>query len=88
MDPTQAFEATIRREGAFTFIPLPFSPRDVWGRLPRYRVTGEVEGIEVGGTLGALGGDYFLRLSKAWLAAAGLDVGARVTVRLRVETAG
>lgn len=83
----QSFEATIEREGQFTFVPIPFSPREVWGPLPRYRVAGTIDGIDVRGTLGALGSDYFLRLSTAWLKAADLDAGATVSVSLNAESA-
>ena len=85
MATPQSFQATIEREGQFTFVPIPFSPRDAWGPLPRYRVTGTIDGVPVRGTLGALGSDYFLRLSKAWLKDAHLDAGATVQVELAVE---
>ena len=80
-----SFEATIEREGQFTFVSIPFHPRDVWGPRPRFRVTGTIDDVAVAGTLGALGTDYFLRLSQRWLADAGLDAGAVVSVRLALE---
>ncbi len=59
------FEATVQREGKFTFVAIPFSPREVWGARPRYYVTGTINDYAVRGTLGALEKDYFLRLSAA-----------------------
>lgn len=78
------FEATVQREGSFTFVPIPFSPREVWGPHPRYKVTGTINGTPVRGTLGALGQDYFLRLSATWLRESGVAPGDTVTVRLAI----
>lgn len=78
----QKFLATIQKEGAFTFIPIPFSPKAAWSARPRYYVTGTVDGCAVGGCLGVLAGDYFLRLSAAWVKESGIGPGSEVTVRL------
>ena len=88
MNPTteETFEATIQREGNFTFVALPFSPRAVWGARPRYPVSGSINQLPVRGTLGALGQNYFLRLSATWLHKSGLTPGATVTVQLAVAT--
>jgi hypothetical protein len=79
------FEATVQSEGKFTFVAMPFSPREQWGAHPRYHVTGTVNDFEVCGTLGALGQDYFLRLGAAWLRQSGIAPGMTVTVRLSLE---
>lgn len=76
------FIATVQKEGSFTFVAIPFSPREVWGDRPRYPVSGTINDIPVRGTLGALGKAYFLRLAKAWLRDSEIEVGAKVTVRL------
>ena len=81
----KTFEALVQQEGKFTFIAIPFSPREFWGPQPRYPVTGTIEGYQVRGTLGALGSDYFLRLSKVWLRESGIELGAKVTVTLSLE---
>ena len=78
----KSFVAVIQKEGSFTFVAIPFSPRQVWGVKPRYQVTGNINGIPVRGTLGALGQDYFLRLGAAWLRDSGIELGAKVTVKL------
>jgi len=79
------FEATVQTEGKFTFVAIPFSPREVWGARPRYYVTGTINDISVRGTLGALGQDYFLRLGAAWIRGSGIQPGAIVTVKLSIE---
>jgi hypothetical protein len=79
------FEATVQKEGKFTFVEIPFSPREVWGTRPRYYVTGTINDFAVRGTLGALGQDYFLRLSAAWRRDSGIEAGATVIVKLSLE---
>jgi len=81
----EIFEATVQREGSFTFVAIPFLPRDVWGARPRYYVMGTINDIPVRGTLGALGQEYFLRLGAVWLRDSGIEPGANVTVRLSLE---
>jgi len=84
-DPApKIFEATVQKEGSFTFVAIPFSPREVWGARPRYPVSGTINAIAVQGTLGALAQDYFLRLAKTWLQANGIEPGAKVTVKLSI----
>jgi hypothetical protein len=78
------FTTTLQKEGRFTFVALPFSPRAAWGAQPRYPVTGTINDIDVRGTLGAQGQAYFLRLSAEWLRESGIEPGAEVTVRLRL----
>ena len=84
----KTFEATVQKEGKFTVVAIPFSPREAWGAKPRYYVTGTINDFAVRGTLGALGQDYFLRLSAAWLRESGIEIGKRVTVRLSIEDRG
>ena len=81
----KSFDAIIQKEGNFTFVELPFSPREAWGAKPRYHVIGDINGFSVRGTLGALGQDYFLRLGAAWMRDSGIELGTYVTVRLSIE---
>jgi hypothetical protein len=86
----KVFVATVQKEGSFTFVAIPFSPREVWGARPRYPVCGRVlpagtiNEIAVRGTLGALGQNYFLRLSAKWLRDSGIEPGESVTVKLSI----
>ncbi len=82
----KTFDAIVQKEGSFTFVVIPFSPRDVWGAKPRFRVTGTINGVPARGTLGALGQEYFLRLGAKWMHAAGIEPGAKVTVLLSLES--
>ena len=81
----KSFKAIIQKEGNFIFVAIPFSPREVWGSKPRYSVAGDINGIAVRGTLGALGQDYFLRLGAAWMRDSGIELGTNVSVRLSLE---
>lgn len=81
----KVFTATVQKEGSFTYVAIPFSPREVWGARPRYPVSGTINDIPVRGTLGALGQDYFLRLAAKWLRDSGIEVGSEVTVRVSLE---
>lgn len=81
----QSFAAILQKEGNFTFVTIPFSPREVWGTKPRYYVTGTINGIAIRGTLGASGQDYFLRLGAAWLRDSGIQPGATLRVNLSLE---
>ena len=81
----KSFDAIVQKEGSFTFVAIPFSPREVWGAKPRYYVKGTINGISVRGTLGALGKDYFLRLGAAWMRDSAIEPGAKVEVQLSLE---
>jgi len=81
----KSFDAIVQKEGSFTFVAIPFSPREVWGAKPRYQVTGTINGISVRGTLGAFGQEYFLRLGAAWMRDSGIEPGENVKVRLSLE---
>jgi len=80
-----SFDAVVEREGKFTYISMPFSPREIWGAKPRFSVNGTINEIAVRGTLGALGQDYFLRLGAAWLRDSGINPGDLVKVILSLE---
>lgn len=76
------FDAIVQTEGKFIFVAIPFSPREVWGSRSRFAVTGTINANPVRGTLGALGQDYFLRLSATWLRESGIEMGENVSVSL------
>ena len=78
----KVFITKVQKEGSFTFVAIPFSPREVWGARPRYPVSGTINGFIVQGTLGASGKDYFLRLPAVWLRDSGIKPGAEVEVKL------
>lgn len=81
----KSIDAIVQKEGSFTFVAIPFPPREVWGVKPRYHVAGTINGISVRGTLGALGQNYFLRLGATWMRDSGVELGTNVTVQLSLE---
>ena len=81
------FKTEIQKEGAFTFVAIPFSPREVWGAQPRYNVSGTINGFAMRGCLGALKQDYFLRLSATSMRESGINVGEEVSVKLENDEA-
>jgi len=81
----ESFDAIVQKEGGFIFVAIPFSPSEVWGKMPRYSVAGTINGISARGTLGALGKNYFLRLGAAWMKHSGIEPGAIVSVRMSPE---
>jgi hypothetical protein len=80
-----SFPAIIQKEGNFIFVAIPFVPTVVWGKRPRYKVHGWINGVSVRGTLGVFGQEYFLRLSVAWVRSSGIEPGATVIVQLASE---
>jgi hypothetical protein len=80
-----SFDAVVESEGKFTFVAIPFAPREIWGAKPRFIVSGTINEKAVRGTLGALGQDYFLRLGATWLRDNGINPGDPVKVMLALE---
>lgn len=81
----QPFKTTIAKSGTRVFIPIPFNPNDVWGVKQRHYITGTVNGLNVRGSLGSDGTQYFLILGAAWRRDCGIDAGTKVDVVLSPE---
>jgi len=64
------------------FIVLPFDPSAEWGSKRRHYVRGEISGASFEGSLGSRSGEAFMPLNKDLRARAGIEPGARVTVRM------
>ncbi len=82
-----SFQTAIQQEGSFIFVVVPFVPHVVWGKKPRYRVHGTINGMLVRGTLGMFEQSYFLRLSAVWVRTSGVTIGATVSVILTCANA-
>jgi hypothetical protein len=82
---TRRFKATIVRDGAWCFIPVPFDPRAAFGthRAP-VRVT--VNGYTYRSTIAAMGGPPCVPLRRSHREAAGVEGGETVDVRLELDT--
>jgi Bacteriocin-protection, YdeI or OmpD-Associated/Domain of unknown function (DUF1905) len=82
--PSKTFETTVVRDGAACFIPLPFAPRPVFGKV-RAPVKVTVNGFTYRSTIAAMGGPPLLPLRKSNREAAGLVGGERVRAQLELD---
>ena len=69
-------------------LPLPFDPRDMWGRKPRHYVSGTIAGTPFDGSVGFQSGQIFLVLSKEFRQQAGIESGTSVPVTLHEADRG
>ena len=81
----QKFKTVVAKSGTRVFVPLPFNPNDVWGVKQRHHIRGTVNGIQVRGSLGSDGEQYFLLLGAAWRRDCDVGVGTPVDVVLSAE---
>ena len=82
---TKHFKTTITKAGSRVFIPIPFSPNEVWGVKQRHHLSGAINGCAIRGSLGSDGTQYFMPLGAAWRRDSGLEAGAQVEVELTPE---
>jgi Bacteriocin-protection, YdeI or OmpD-Associated/Domain of unknown function (DUF1905) len=82
---SKVFKTTIVRDGSMCFIPLPFDPRTVFGKV-RVPVKVTVNGYTYRSTIAAMGGPPCLPLRRSNREAAGLEGGETLTVRLDLDT--
>jgi Bacteriocin-protection, YdeI or OmpD-Associated/Domain of unknown function (DUF1905) len=82
---TRRFKAAIVREGPMCYIPLPFDPAAVFGKV-RTPVKVTVNGYTYRSTIAAMGGPPCVPLRKSNREAAGVDGGDTVMVRLELDT--
>ncbi|MEQ1912923.1 MAG: YdeI/OmpD-associated family protein [Vicinamibacterales bacterium] len=83
--PSKTFRVTIVREGSTCFIPLPFDPKDVFGKV-RAPVKVTLNGYTYRSTVASMGGPPFIPLRKSNREAAGLEGGETIDVRLDLDT--
>jgi hypothetical protein len=82
---SKTFEVKIVREGQMSFIPLPFDPKSVFGKV-RAPVKVTLNGYTYRSTIAAMGGPPFIPLRKSNREAAGLEGGETLEVRLDLDT--
>jgi hypothetical protein len=80
----RTFRSTIVREGAACFIPVPFDPRPVFGRV-RAPVVVTVNGHTYRSTIASMGAGPCLPLRRSHREAAGLEGGETVDVTLELD---
>jgi hypothetical protein len=86
MTATRTFTATIVRDGAICYIPLPFDPKAVFGKV-RAPVTVTLNGYRFSSTVAAMGGPACVPLRRSHREAAGLEGGETLKVTLVLDTA-
>jgi hypothetical protein len=82
---SRTFSATIVRDGPACFIPLPFDPKDVFGKV-RAPVKVTLNGHTLRSTIAAMGGPPCIPLRRSHREAAGLEGGESVEVRVALDT--
>ncbi len=82
MEPVEFTSTPVTTERGHVRLPLPFDPRERWGKRPRHYVEGTVAGAAFSGSVGFAGGTAFLVLNADFRTRAGVAVGDEVAVRL------
>jgi hypothetical protein len=82
---SKTFKTTLVREGSMAIIPIPFDPKEVFGKT-RVPVKVTLGGHTFRSTISSMGGQVFLPFRKSNREAAGLDGTETVTVRLDLDT--
>jgi hypothetical protein len=82
---SKTFKGTIFRDGSMCFIPLPFDPKPVFGKI-RAPVKVTLNGYTFRSTIAAMGMPPCIPLRKSNREAAGLEGGETLEVRLELDT--
>lgn len=82
----KAFRATIVRDGSTCFVPVPFDPRTVFGRV-RAPVEVTLNGYTYRSTIASMGNGPCVPLRRSHREAAGLEGGETLDVTLALDTA-
>jgi hypothetical protein len=83
--PSKTFKTTIVRDGGMCFIPVPFDPAPIFGRV-RAPVRVTVNGYTYRSTIAAMGGTVCIPLRKSNREAAGLEGTETLKVTLELDT--
>ncbi|HEV7239484.1 MAG TPA: YdeI/OmpD-associated family protein [Thermoanaerobaculia bacterium] len=84
--PSKTYKTKIVRDGSMCFIPVPFDPKPLFGKV-RAPVSVTVNGHTYRSTIAPMGGVTCIPLRKSNREAAGLEGGETVTVTLALDTA-
>jgi hypothetical protein len=82
---TKTFRTTIVREGSMCFIPVPFDPKPLFGKI-RAPVKVTLNGYTYRSTIAPMGDTMCIPLRKSNREAAGLEGGETLDVRLELDT--
>ena len=83
--PSKTYKTEIVREGSMCYIPVPFDPKPLFGKV-RAPVTVTVNGYTFRSTIAPMGGVTCIPLRKSNREAAGLEGGETVSVTLALDT--
>jgi hypothetical protein len=81
----KTFKTKIVREGSICFVPVPFDPRPVFGKL-RAPVKVTLNGYTYRSTIASMGNGPCIPLRRSHREAAGLEGGETLTVTLALDT--
>ena len=81
---SKTFTTTIYRDGSTCFVPVPFDPKPVFGRV-RAPVKVTLNGFTYRSTIAAMGGTVCIPLRQSNREAAGLEGGETLEVRLDLD---
>jgi hypothetical protein len=79
------FKATIVRDGSMCYIPVPFDPKPVFGKV-RAPVVVTLNGYAYRSTIAPMGGTVCIPLRRSNREAAGLEGGETLTVQLALDS--
>jgi hypothetical protein len=82
---SKTFRTTIVLDGSVCFIPLPFDPKPVFGKV-RAPVTVTLNGYTYRSTIAAMGGPPCIPLRRSNREAAGLEGRETIEVRVALDT--
>jgi hypothetical protein len=82
---SKKYKTTIERDGSMCFIPVPFDPKPLFGKV-RAPVRVTLNGYTYRSTIAAMGGTTCIPLRKSNREAAGLEGGETIEVRLDLDT--
>jgi len=82
---SRRYKTTLIRDGAMCAIPVPFDPKDVFGKV-RAPVKVTLNGYTYRSTIAAMGGPLFIPLRRSNREAAGLEGTETLEVQLDLDT--
>src|SRR6266849_6911502 len=85
MKDKKTFKTTIFRDGSMCFIPVPFDPKPVFGKV-RAPVRVTLNGYTYRSTIASMGGTVCIPLRRSNREAAGLEGGETIEVTLVLDS--
>lgn len=80
----RTIEVTVVRDGSMCCLPVPFDPKEVFGRV-RAPVRVTLNGYTFRSTIASMGGEVFVPLRRSHREAAGVEGGERLAVTIELD---